>query len=330
MEIPTSSSKAQDRELAVWYRRIKDGDIKLPRFQRFEAWERNRISSFLNTIIHNLPVGVTLVLEVGDEEKFRSRSLPTAPERDKTVYEHLLDGQQRLTAFWRAMNNNYERETFYVYVPEFDKVDDNIEEDEIFIYCQPRWERNSTRYPIWADDEAICFRKGLIPTHLLRPEDIGKEIDNWIYRATKHLEPNKECSDLMQAFKTYSGIKENLKEVITQFLPSEWSGRLMGQMHELDIKLDAGGYLRLSTVERTTRHMGNIVSSTMVEEAAKLGVSTGDITTSPVGVPNKNLSARFLSVKPIRRFLLALYNRLFWILNQQSGGWLKINRTIRK
>jgi len=217
MEIPTSSSKAQDRELAVWYRKIQDGDIRLPRFQRFEAWERNRICSFLNTIIHNLPVGVTLVLEVGDEEKFRSRCLPTAPEKDKRVYEHLLDGQQRLTAFWRAMNNNYERETFFVYIPEFDNTDDNIEEDEIFVYCQPRWERNNTRYPIWADDEAACFRKGLIPTHLLRPEDIGKEIDNWLSKATKHLEPNKECSDLMQAFKAYSELKEKLKGVITQF-----------------------------------------------------------------------------------------------------------------
>lgn len=217
MEIPTSSSKAQDRELAVWYSKIKEGDIKLPRFQHFEAWERNRICSFLNTIIHNLPVGVTLVLEVGDEEKFRSRCLPTAPEKGKHVYEHLLDGQQRLTAFWRAMNNNYERETFFVYIPEFDNTDDNIEEDEVFIYCQPRWKRNNTRYPIWADDEAICFRKGLIPTHLLRPEDIGREIDSWISKATKHLEPSRECADLMQAYKAYSETKENLKGVITQF-----------------------------------------------------------------------------------------------------------------
>jgi hypothetical protein len=218
MEIPTSSSKAQDRELAVWYKKIQYGDIKLPRFQRFEAWDRNRICSFLNTIIHNLPVGVTLVLEVGDEEKFQSRHLKTAPVKDKRVYEHLLDGQQRLTAFWRAMNNNYEREIFYVYVPEFDKVDDdNIEEDKIFVYCQPRWYRNNKHYPIWADDEATCFRKGLIPAHLLRPEDIGNEFDNWIAKATNHLEPNNECSDLAQAYKCYHDTKGKLKEKITYF-----------------------------------------------------------------------------------------------------------------
>jgi len=218
MEIPTSSSKAQDRELAVWYKKIQYGDIKLPRFQRFEAWDRNRICSFLNTVIHNLPVGVTLVLEVGDEEKFQSRHLKTAPINDKRVYEHLLDGQQRLTAIWRAMNNNYEREMFYVYVPEFDKVDDdNIEEDEVFVYCQPRWYRNGKCYPMWADDEATCFRKGLIPAHLLRPEDIGNEFDNWIAKATNHLEPNNECSDLAQAYKCYHDTKGKLKEKITYF-----------------------------------------------------------------------------------------------------------------
>lgn len=70
MNIITSSSKAQDRELAVWFTKIKSGEIKLPRFQRFEAWDRNRIKSFLSTIIHNLPIGVTLVLEVGNEENF--------------------------------------------------------------------------------------------------------------------------------------------------------------------------------------------------------------------------------------------------------------------
>jgi glycosyltransferase involved in cell wall biosynthesis len=152
-----------------------------------------------------------------------------------------------------------------------------------------------------------------------------------------HLKRLQGMEDMLieyQDIKAYAAANHNQfltpKEVITQFLPSEWSGRLMGQMHELDIRLDAGGYLRLSTVDRTTRHMGNTVSSTMVEEAAKLGISVDGIKASPLGEPGKNFGARFLAIKPIKRFLLALYNRLFWILNQQSGGWLKIDRTRRK
>ena len=73
MSIMQQSSKAQDRTLGVWFQQIQQGQIKLPRFQRMEAWDRGRITSFLNTIINNLPVGVTLALEVAGKEKFVSR-----------------------------------------------------------------------------------------------------------------------------------------------------------------------------------------------------------------------------------------------------------------
>src|SRR6476469_9443472 len=108
MSIMQQSSKAQDRTLGVWFHQIEHGAVKLPRFQRFEAWDRWRITSFLSTIVSNLPVGVTLVLEVAGEEKFVSRYISTAePKMLATVTQNLLDGQQRLTAFWRAMYNNY-------------------------------------------------------------------------------------------------------------------------------------------------------------------------------------------------------------------------------
>ena len=100
MSIMQQSSKAQDRSLGVWFQNIQLGMIKLPRFQRFEAWDRSRVISFLNTIISNLPVGVTLALEVAGEEKFESRYITTSdPDKEGTVTQHLLDGQQRLTAF---------------------------------------------------------------------------------------------------------------------------------------------------------------------------------------------------------------------------------------
>jgi uncharacterized protein with ParB-like and HNH nuclease domain len=101
--------EARNRKLEEWYGKVKRGEIKLPRFQRFEAWDRQRISSLLETVIKNLPLGITLVLEVGEEEKFISRHLETAPEKGTKAYEHLLDGQQRLTALSRAFHQ-YEHE----------------------------------------------------------------------------------------------------------------------------------------------------------------------------------------------------------------------------
>ena len=120
MSIMQQSSKAQDRTLGVWFFQIQQGTIKLPRFQRFEAWDRGRITSFLNTIINNLPVGVLLALEVAGKEKFESRYIATSdPKVPMPVTQNLLDGQQRLTALWRSVHNNYQSETFFVYLRQF-------------------------------------------------------------------------------------------------------------------------------------------------------------------------------------------------------------------
>lgn len=58
MSIMHQSSRAQDRTLGDWFQQINQGAVKLPRFQRFEDWDRGRIKSFLNTITsrsHDLP-----------------------------------------------------------------------------------------------------------------------------------------------------------------------------------------------------------------------------------------------------------------------------------
>ena len=160
MTIMQQSSRAQDRTLGVWFQHIQQGMVKLPRFQRFEAWDRSRITSFMNTIINNLPVGVTLALDVAGGEKFESRYVATAePMGPGTVTQHLLDGQQRLTAFWRAMHNNSEFETFFVYVPAFDSASGRAEGDAE-VRCVPRWlNKNSLRMPRWAEDPEQCFRR---------------------------------------------------------------------------------------------------------------------------------------------------------------------------
>ena len=117
--------EARNRDIKDWYGKTKRGEIKLPRFQRHEAWDKHRISSLIETVIQNLPLGITLILEVGDKEKFISRNLETAPDSTERVTEHLLDGQQRLTALWRVFHNNYDSETYYVRIKELIETEDN-------------------------------------------------------------------------------------------------------------------------------------------------------------------------------------------------------------
>ncbi len=216
MSIMQQSSKAQDRTLGVWFHAIQQGMVKLPRFQRFEAWDRGRIASFLNTIINNLPVGVTLALEVAGAEKFESRYIATSdPAKPGTVTQHLLDGQQRLTAFWRSMHNNYEWETFFVYLPQFDRGDSTAGA-EAEIRCVPRWEnKHKLRMPRWADEPAKCLERGLMPVSLLRPGDLATEIDTWLTQATKPLEPSDTDPDALAKYKAYTATRDKIKAEIT-------------------------------------------------------------------------------------------------------------------
>ena len=216
MSIMQQSSKAQDRTLGVWFQNIQQGMVKLPRFQRFEAWDRGRIASFLNTIINNLPVGVTLALEVAGQEKFESRYIATSdPATPGAVTQHLLDGQQRLTAFWRSMHNNYKWETFFVYLPQFDRGASSAGSD-IEIRCIPRWvNKHSLRMPRWAEEPAKCFERGLMPVSLLRPGDISTEIDLWLNDATKPLEPADSDPDALTKYKAYTATRDKIKAELT-------------------------------------------------------------------------------------------------------------------
>lgn len=216
MSILQQSSKAQDRTLGVWFQDVQQGRIKLPRFQRFEAWDRWRIASFLNTVINNLPVGVTLALEVAGEEKFASRYLVTAePEKPGTVTQHLLDGQQRLTAFWRAIHNNYEQETYFAYVPQLAESSD-ASSDVLEVRFVRRWNnKNGHQMPKWADEPAQCLKRGYIPISLLRPGDMAVEIDGWIDAATSPLQPSAQDPDVGSKYVAYYEKKSQIKAEIT-------------------------------------------------------------------------------------------------------------------
>jgi hypothetical protein len=213
--------EARNRKLEDWYGKIKRGEIRLPRFQRFEAWDNHRICSLTEMIIHNLPLGITLVLEVGENEKFISRFLETAPEKDGRVFEHLLDGQQRLTALWRVLHNNYEWETYYAYIAELDQYHYDEERDDMSVFFRGRYiKKNGDKYPLWCDDPAECLKRGFLPTHLLKPEDIQNEIDDWLEKATKESEPD-DGKDQLKAFydfkKLVSDCIKDLRAIVANY-----------------------------------------------------------------------------------------------------------------
>ena len=207
--------EARNRKIEDWYGKIKRGEIKLPRFQRFEAWDKTRICSLVETVIHNLPLGITLVLEVGEEEKFISRFLETAPNNGERTYEHLLDGQQRLTALWRIFHNNYESETYFIYIEIFDNYDKDEERKNMSVFSRGRYiKKNGEKYPLWCDVPDQCLKRGFIPTNLLKPEDIQSEIDDWIQQATAPLEPKgNEKNELKEFYDFQKDVSDKIKDL---------------------------------------------------------------------------------------------------------------------
>ena len=152
--------EARNRSLEGWFGEIESGKVRLPRFQRFEAWNYSTISSFLESVLNGLPVGVALILEVGDGEIFQSRPIRGVTTSTERCTEHLLDGQQRLTALWRALNDDYEDRVFL------------IREENGEIHVTPEWRRK------WMEDPVKCWDRGRVPVYLCRPGNDGEQQAN--------------------------------------------------------------------------------------------------------------------------------------------------------
>ncbi len=113
---------ANNRSLPDWFTRVRTCQTVLPRFQRFEAWGHANVTQLFNTILAELPVGAVLILEIGNEPPFITRPVTGAPKTGERTTEHLLDGQQRLTALWRGLHNNYPARTYFLYLKPDDET----------------------------------------------------------------------------------------------------------------------------------------------------------------------------------------------------------------
>jgi len=200
---------AHDRFLPDWFSRISNRQITLPRFQRHIAWGHNEVAGLLTTVLRGLPSGATLILEVGDEEKFVSRTMTDAPETGGKVTEQLLDGQQRLTALWRSMHDKYSDRKYLVC---FEQADDGSKEIIPTVNGQARWLKNGNKYPLWVDDPQECWNRKLIPFHLLRPGDIQQEIDEWTEKAIP-----QDVDDRHEEYKKIYHLIQELRTKVREF-----------------------------------------------------------------------------------------------------------------
>ena len=165
--------EARERTIKNWFAKIRMRQIVLPRFQRFESWEPKEIAELLTSIIRGLPVGATLVLGVNEPIPFKCRPIQGAPTEGDPINELLLDGQQRLTALWRSMKDDYLDKTYLVELDPEDEPDKGPR-----VIYQSRWLKNGKRYPLWVNDPKECWRRKVIPVKLLDPDNEA-EYQQW-------------------------------------------------------------------------------------------------------------------------------------------------------
>ena len=141
--------------------------------------------TLLDSVLRGRPVGAALVLAIGNDEPFVSRTIAGAPdEPTERTTEHLLDGQQRLTALWKVLNDGYENRTYFAMLsPDA--------EDKSLVTSYSRWMRNGRRYPLWADQPKEQLSRGLVPMRLLNPEIGPEEIGKWCDLATDSVEESR-------------------------------------------------------------------------------------------------------------------------------------------
>jgi len=133
----------------------------------------------------------------------------------------------------------------------------------------------------------------------------------------KHLEDTRAQEDIrlqLQNISAYPAANHFQylapREVLLKAMPNSWTGKLMGHMIDLDEAVDAQGCLRLSTTQRYTRHIGNVVSPALAAEINQMGIET-----SGVDVIRRAKPHWLVRIPRLRPVLNWIYGKLYDILH---------------
>ncbi len=159
--------------------KVKDGDIKLPKFQRPFVWKRTDILRLLDSIYNGYPIGSILLWltrqELASEKKIGDLDINLRSEEYPTNY--LLDGQQRLSTLCGALywnGNNPESEWNIVF---------DVDKEE-FIY--PKEDEKINYFPL---NKLIDTRNFL---QQCKAFEASENYDRYLQNATKLLNAIKD------------------------------------------------------------------------------------------------------------------------------------------
>jgi hypothetical protein len=125
-----------------------EGRLVVPRFQRDYEWRPDFVVSLLASVARNWPCGQLLLME-GDRE-FPSRTLRGVDEEVGAVTYSVLDGQQRLTALYRAFFDRDPKRVFFFRVGKYAR-EREITDESFGHVTRGTWDRICPDLPRQAD-----------------------------------------------------------------------------------------------------------------------------------------------------------------------------------
>lgn len=107
------------------------------------------------------------------------------------------------------------------------------------------------------------------------------------------------------------------KTVILRGLDQEWKGALVARGEKkVDERIDSLGYARLSTFDRYVRHLGNVVTSDMTEDIARIRLDRE----FRLFVPPRPFLSRLSRLRLLRAALRRLNDWSYFLLNYRDLG----------
>src|SRR5689334_15663222 len=86
---------------------IRNGTLRIPRFQRRFVWEKRKIIDLLDSIYKEYPIGSFFIWEADQKYNMFYKDFPelNLPKPDNSsILKYILDGQQRATALYVVIN----------------------------------------------------------------------------------------------------------------------------------------------------------------------------------------------------------------------------------
>jgi hypothetical protein len=110
-----------------------------------------------------------------------------------------------------------------------------------------------------------------------------------------------------------------LKSVLMEALDPEWEERIIaGGEKELDERIDAKGFARLSTHARFVRHIGNVITNEFKTSIEHIQSENGLETSLEPWTPPSSIVTRLVGLRLVKAVLIRVHNWSYFLIHYRK------------